>query len=110
MKLQINLLLFILLNTISQCLSAQSEYKLFYDDEWKGCAENRAAFYRLVTLDDDGNPIGEIKDYYITGELQGKIDGAIKINKEDDKNSKIKGRAITYYKNGNKKHEGTMRL
>ncbi|MDI9366468.1 MAG: retroviral-like aspartic protease family protein [Flavobacterium sp.] len=80
--------------------TSQKVTKIFYDSLWKGCSETEASFYRIVTFDLIGKPIGKIKDYYITGQLQSVLDGAYFIDKEDDKNSKFWGMSRGYYKSG----------
>lgn len=91
--------------SIQQSLFGQKTEKIFYDSDWKGCSESRASFYRIVSFDINRKPVGEIKDYFITGELQSEIDGAIKIDKYDDSKSIFIGNSIGYYKNGTKSHE-----
>jgi len=96
--------LFLLLNCC-QIAFGQKQEKLYYNKEWKGCSEAIASFYRLVTLDDNGMSIGIIRDYFISGELQCEIDEALFIDKIDDKNSKIIGKSVGYYKSGKKNFE-----
>lgn len=73
---------------------------LYYDSNWKGVATKQpASFYRVINLDAYGNISGLIKDYYITGELQGKGD-AVFIDRDDDRKSKWKGIVYTYSKAG----------
>ena len=79
--------------------------KIYYDSEWKGCSKNTAEFYRICTFDNGGKPIGEIRDYFITGELQGTAEKALSINKYDDSKSIYIGLTIGYYKNGSKQFE-----
>jgi S1-C subfamily serine protease len=83
----------------------QREEKIFYDDTWKGTTEAKASYYRVLSYDKNGNPIGKVKDYYITGELQGDIDGAIYIDKKDDSKSKFTGKSVSYYRSGKKSFE-----
>jgi S1-C subfamily serine protease/antitoxin component YwqK of YwqJK toxin-antitoxin module len=96
--------LFLFLTT-SQLLFSQNHEKIFYNKDWKGCNESKASFYRLLTIDSNGKPVGKILDYYITGELQCEIDGALFIDKEDDYNSNTVGKSIGYYKSGKKNFE-----
>jgi S1-C subfamily serine protease len=79
--------------------------KIYYDSEWKGCSKNTAEYYRICTFDNGGKPIGEIRDYFITGELQGTAEKALSINKYDDSKSIFIGLTIGYYKNGSKQFE-----
>lgn len=90
---------------ISVFTFGQKQEKLFYDKDWKGCSKSKAEYYRIVSFDDNNKPIGKIKDYFLTGEIQGVADGAIAIDRNNDKNSIFTGNIINYYKNGNKKEE-----
>ncbi len=65
-------ILFVFVNTVSvSSLQAQKEETLYYDEDWKVTKNRSKAQYRRVfTVDPDGNPVGKIKDYYITGEVQ----------------------------------------
>lgn len=74
--------------------------KIYYDENWAGCTKSKASFYRIANFDKNGNPIGEVRDYYITGELQGKADSALKIDKINDEYSVFIGEMKGYYKYG----------
>ena len=46
--------------------------KEYFSEDWsKLKTSENARYYRILTLDKDDNPLGLVKDYYITGELQG---------------------------------------
>ena len=75
---------------------AQKQEKIYYDKDWKGCSKSKAEFYRIVNYDENGKPVGKIIDYFITGELQSEIEGALNIDKID-------GKLLTYWNNGNAK-------
>lgn len=94
-----------LLLAIGQFAFGQKQEKIYYDKEWKGCSQSKASFYRLVTINENGKPIGKVMDYFITGELQSEVEGALFIDKDDDKNSKLIGKSIGYYKSGKKNFE-----
>lgn len=80
--------------------SSKTSDTLYFDSKWKGVkTRGAAAFYRIINLDSNGNISGLVKDYYITGELQGKGE-ALYIDRYDDKNSKWKGIVYTYSKTG----------
>ena len=81
------------------CLS-QQEQIIYYDSEWKGTSRVFAEYYRIYSLNENGDPIGKIKDFYSSGELQSEIDGAIYIDKDDDSKSKFIGKTVGYYKSG----------
>ncbi len=85
---------------------AQKQEKYFYDKDWLGLkSDSGAAFYRLFNVDECGEPIGKVRDHYITGELQAVMEGAKSIDKMIDANSKFIGKTIGYYKSGNKYFE-----
>ena len=105
MKQTIKFLGLFLLVTVGHIAFGQKQEKIFYNKEWKGCSESKASFYRLVTIDNNGKPIGKVMDYFITGELQSEVEGALIIDKDDDKNSKLIGKSIGYYKSGKKNFE-----
>ncbi|MHB9142749.1 MAG: trypsin-like peptidase domain-containing protein [Paludibacter sp.] len=88
--------------SIQQFVFGQKQEKIFYNEDWKGCSESKASFYRVVTFDNNGKPIGKVKDYYISGELQSEQEGALNIDKENDQNSLFIGKSTGYFKSGNK--------
>lgn len=90
---------------VGHTLISQKQEKIFYNKEWKGCNESKASYYRLVTLDNNGKPMGKVLDYFITGELQSEAEGALSIDKNDDQNSVLTGMTIGYYKSGKKNFE-----
>lgn len=95
--------LFLLIGIFAQ---AQKHEKVFYDKDWLGVkSEAEASFYRVYDIDECGKPIGKIHDYYITGELQASMEGAVSIDKMIDANSKFIGKTIGYYKSGKKQFE-----
>jgi antitoxin component YwqK of YwqJK toxin-antitoxin module len=82
-------------------MQAQSTETLYFDEKWKGVAsKEEASFYRIVHYDSQGNPKGEILDYYITGELQARVESAKFINRFDDSKSIFIGKSTNYYKSG----------
>ena len=85
--------------------SEDTEKKLYYNENWQGCSQYQAKYYRLAKFDASGKPVGRVLDYYITGELQSEIDGAIYIDEVNDRNSKFTGNTIGYHKNGMISHE-----
>jgi antitoxin component YwqK of YwqJK toxin-antitoxin module len=101
-KINKNFLIVIaLIFSISGKSFAQSTETLFYDENWQGVAtKSEAEFYRIVKFDSNKNPIGEINDYYVTGELQAKAESAKYIDRFNDSNSIFVGKSILYYKNG----------
>lgn len=106
MKKQIILAVLFLIIGISA--QAQKQQKYFYDKSWLVLkSDSGAEFYRLFNIDECGKPIGKIMDYYITGELQAVIDGAITIDKMMDVNSKFIGKTTGFFKSGKKYFEST---
>ena len=99
--------LFIIIGIFIGFISFGQQKKVYYDSEWMVCNKSEAQFFRLITFDNDNNPIGLVKDYYISGELQ----WAGYLSYMDDiDNSKdvMDGKCIWYYKNGNKQRESTI--
>ena len=95
--------LILLLFTLS--LSGQIEQTIYYDANWKGVANKTLAkYYRIVSYDTNSIPLGIIKDYYLTGELQGE-GAAIYIDKLDDSKSIWRNKVVAYYKTGGKLFE-----
>jgi S1-C subfamily serine protease len=100
-----SILIFLLILSVSNIVSGQKQEKLYYDAEWKRVSSNsKAAFYRIINFDGEGKYEGLVRDYYITGEIQGEGE-PISIDKEDDSNSKWKNFVKGYYKSGNKRFE-----
>lgn len=85
---------------LGHTVQAQTKEKIYYDKDWKGCSQSKAAYYRIAFFDGSGKPVGKVTDYFITGETQSNIEGAIYIDRKDDKNSKFKGKSTAYYKSG----------
>lgn len=82
-------------------LMAQKQTKEFFNADWKQCDSAVASYYRLVTYDDKGTPVGMVRDYFISGEIQweGRFS---KLDKYDSYNSKHEGECTWFYKNGKK--------
>ncbi len=100
-------LLIIFLASISLFSTAQKQQKIFYNSDWKVCSKADATYYRLVTLDENGNSIGKAKNYYITGELRGEC--MMKYPDKRDLDNYINfGPSVAYYKSGKKLFEGNM--
>ena len=70
------------------------KFKVFYDEKWNVINdEKKCAFYRQIEYN-NGSPIGIVKDYFSTGELQG--ESILKSENPDV----YKGVMKNYYKNG----------
>lgn len=59
--------LYITLLFISNLLTGQTTE--YFDTNWQLTSKENAAFYRVITYDKKGKPIGKVKDYYINGIL-----------------------------------------
>lgn len=89
----------------SQIQAAENNLKYneviyYYDDEWEETSKNYATFYRIFAKNQNDEPVGEIRDYFASGVLQGKADGAIEINRSDDSESIWIGNIYVYHENG----------
>jgi S1-C subfamily serine protease len=98
------LLLTKLILLVSITLFAQKQEKIFYDEDWKICSQEKAEYYRLITLDSDGKPVGKVYDYYLSGELQWEGEFSYFTRTNDEVNIP-EGTCIWYYKNGKKSRE-----
>ena len=89
------------------CLSifAQKQKKYYYNVNWKNCSKGNATYYRVFSEDANGKPVGEVKDYYMSGKLQTRAEGALKIDKKDDSKSIFRGLCVSYYESGGKEAE-----
>lgn len=86
---------------------SQQQEQIFYNSEWKVCNQSKAEYYRLITLDENGKPIGKVKDYYISGKLQ--WEGYFSyVDKYDNSKDINEGLCIWYYENGKKSRESNM--
>ena len=72
----------------------------YFNEDWEKASKSEAEFYRIVSLDSNNVPIGEIKDYYKSGEIQSIIEGAISLDNNDDSNSVWIGKSKLFYESG----------
>lgn len=91
---------------------AQRVTKEFYNEEWKKCDSITAKYYREITYDNNDQPIGQVKDFYITGqkEWEGQY---YRFNKSNTDDNELQGTCTWYYENGHKKkmanyHKGVL--
>lgn len=71
----------------------------YLDEEWKHCEAKNASYYRIITYVAPHTPKGIVKDYYITGELQG--EGTfVWVDYSDDGKNFSEGEMKTYYRSG----------
>ncbi len=88
-------------------LIAFGQDTIYYNKDWKRCTKENAEYFRVISLDADGVPIGKVKDYYITGELQ--WEGYLSYcDKYDNSKDSCDGYCVWYYKNGNKVRESNF--
>ena len=73
--------------------------KEYYDERWKPVDSSQASYYRLITYDENGNPSGIVRDFYITGEKQWEGQFSY-IDKLGNGNDVKEGLCTWYYKNG----------
>lgn len=97
MKILITLV-FVLSSLISYAQTEKLD-TIYYDKDWHGCSSIFATYYRVITIPTASNPVKRMRDYFITGELQGEAN-YISIDRNDDTNTIFDGEVISYYKNG----------
>ena len=85
--------------------SLPKEFTNYYDKDWEKCKKENAEFYRIISLDKQGKPVGIVKDFYITGELQ--REGYLYYYDKNDSKNDIQDSIVKgFYKNGKIKFEG----
>lgn len=72
----------------------------YFDESWNRCNPKQASYYRLITYSAPNKPIGVVKDYYISGELQSE-QYPIFIDYDDEGKTFLEGIQKFYHKNGN---------
>jgi antitoxin component YwqK of YwqJK toxin-antitoxin module len=107
MKQTVKSLVFLLFFLFGKMSYAQKQVKIFYDENWRVTTEAKADFFRLATFDDKGNPVGVIKDYHMTGELQWEATLSF-IDKVATEKDIRNGVATWYHKNGKKSEVRTF--
>ncbi len=85
---------------------AQTESKIYYNDDWERIASKEgASYYRLLQYNINSVLVVPVKDYYITGEVLGE---GFPLEFDDDGNIKSwKGKYKAYYKSGKQQYEYT---
>jgi S1-C subfamily serine protease/antitoxin component YwqK of YwqJK toxin-antitoxin module len=71
----------------------------YFDDKWNRCKQKDAAYYRLVTYESENKPLGVVKDFYISGQLQSEFT-AVYLDYDDEGKNFHEGEATWYFKNG----------
>ena len=86
-------------------INAQKKLKIYYDKDWLVVeSKKKATYYREITRKSKTDPGGKVKDFFITGELQGEGD-AIQLDLKNDANSLWKGKLTGYFQDGKKRFE-----
>lgn len=88
--------------TIALSLAAypQTPTTIYYDKDWKQVPSSIGAeFYRIVTFDSSGRPMGLTTDYYITGEKQWEC-RLLSMDFYDANKNRPDGTCTWYFKNG----------
>ena len=76
----------------------------YFDEDWNRCQPKDAAFYRIVTYEAPNKPKGVVKDYYISGKLQGEAT-FVYIDYDDEGKNFNEGKKTLYHENGKVKSE-----
>ena len=72
----------------------------YFDVEWEPCSFEEAIFYREIYYDEEGNPIGKVRDWYISKKIQ--FEGElISVNPDT-----LQGLCTWHYESGQKYQEG----
>lgn len=71
----------------------------YFDKDWKRCDQKAASYYRLVTYQSPNKPVGAVKDYYISGQLQSEFTAAY-LDYDDEGKNFFEGDTKFYFKNG----------
>jgi len=96
------LTVFVFFIALTEKTYSQKKVTYYYNDKDLGVgSQEECATYKVITLDNQEKPVGEIHKYYKTGELMATAEYAKKIDRFNDKNSIYCGVIKVYYKNGN---------
>ena len=86
--------LLILMNFIFCLTMSGQSVTEYFNADWQRTNQEHAAYYREITYDEDGKPVGKVKDFWITGELQFE-GGMLSVNPDV-----LDGVCVWYYQNG----------
>ena len=78
----------------------------FFNADWQRCEAKDALYYRRIKYKAPNIPDGEVRDYFIDGQLQC-IFTPIYIDYADSKKNFYEGKFVSYFENGNKEQEYT---
>jgi len=101
-------LVIVLLLANCAIVSGQEKVKMYYNSAWEVITHpdsGGVVYYREFTFNKEHKPVGKIKDYYVTGEIQSETEGALYIDTLDDHKSIFIKNSERYYKSGKKQSE-----
>ena len=73
---------------------------VYYTSGWKGATKSNAEYYRVASFDNEGQPVGKVKNYFKSGKIQGNVQGASYVSKKDGSKSIWEGSLVRYYESG----------
>ena len=73
----------------------------YFDDNWSRCKKNEASYYRKITYLKPNIPTGEIKEFYISGNLLSKYFASYVDYNDENLTFYSPGGRKVYYENGN---------
>jgi len=103
MKIILNIIL------LSISINVYCQQKIYYNENWKITESiSEASFYKVIKLDKNNQPIGLVRDYFITGEIQweGRF---LYFDKLDESKNVYDGLIIWFFKNGKKQRQSTFK-
>ena len=71
----------------------------YFDENWNRCEAKDASYYRIITYSAPHKPKGIVKDYYISGQLQGEAT-FVYIDYDDENKNFKEGKMTLYHQNG----------
>lgn len=99
--------------SISQITTAEYYLKdgekiVYFDKDWQITSDkSKGEYYRIVKVGSNNEAIGQIKDYFKSGEIQNTIEGATYIDLIDNSKNIWDGKSLEYYESGELNREFT---
>tara|TARA_B100001113_G_C21115082_1_gene625017 strand:+ start:286 stop:2934 length:2649 start_codon:yes stop_codon:yes gene_type:complete len=99
--------------SISQITTAEYYLKdgekiVYFDKDWQITSDkSKGEYYRIVKIGSNNEAIGQIKDYFKSGQIQNTIEGATYIDLNDDSKNIYDGKSLIYYESGELDREFT---
>ena len=99
--------------SISQITTAEYYLKdgekiVYFDKDWQTISDkSKGEYYRIVKIGSNNEAIGQIKDYFKSGEIQNTIEGATYIDLNDNSKNIWDGKSLVYYESGELLNEFT---